>query len=79
MAQTSVTSKYCKFHQWFRNNIRLTFPSIEIRKSNRYFKISHVIWLNFARNLKKPTIKIFGLDLWKILIIFLKIRQQNDK
>jgi hypothetical protein len=59
MAQTGVTSKCCKFHQYFRNDIRLTLPSVEIRKPNRYQKISQVIRPDFLHRFQKTTNKSF--------------------
>ena len=46
---------------------------IDTRKFHKWFG------LIFYRDFKKLLIKIFGLDLRKIFIIFLKSRQQNDK
>jgi hypothetical protein len=59
MALTGVTNKCCKFHQWFRTDIRLTPRSVETRKSNRYQKISQVIRPDFYRKFKKTTNKNF--------------------
>jgi hypothetical protein len=55
MAQTGVTSKCCEFHQYFRKDIRLTLPSVEIRKPNRYQDISQVIRPDFSWRFQKIT------------------------
>jgi hypothetical protein len=55
MAQTGFTSKCCKFHQEFRNDIHLTLASVEIRKPNRYQKISQEIRPDFLQRFQKTT------------------------
>ena len=68
-----------QFHDLFRNDIRLTLPSVEIRKPNRYKNISQVILSDFLWRIQITTYKNFGLDLPEFFIIFLKKSTKDEK